>query len=148
MIKAYKYSIVYFLAFSLLLLLSGIMLFEEKIGFSVQGVSSYYLGDADRFISAKSADSILKTILPHIFGFGLFIMVILHFLIFTKQRNKAKTKLLIYLTFITAFIEISSPFLIIYGDALFSFVKISAFVLFMVLILYSIWLLLESIVQD
>ncbi len=148
MTKAYKYSILYFAAFSLLLLISGIMLFEHKIGFSVQSVSEYYLGSSDKFIVAKTGSGVLKIILPHIFAFGLFAMVILHFLVFTKERGKTKTKMLIYLTFITAFLEITSPFLIILGAEFFAYVKIISFILFESLILYSLWLLLHSIMYD
>lgn len=124
------------------------MLFEVKIGFSVVGVRDYYLGNSDKFIAAKSADALLKITLPHIFSFGLFIMVLLHFLIFTKERYKAKSRFLVYLTFIATFIEISSPFLIIYGSEFFAYGKILGFIIFNSLILYSTWLLLSSIMND
>ncbi len=148
MTKAYRYSILYFLTFSLLLLISGTMLFEHKIGLSAQSINEYYLGNSDKFIPAKTATGVLKIVLPHIFAFGLFVMVVLHFLVFTKERNKTKTKMLICLTFITAFLEIASPFLIISGAEFFAYVKIISFILFESLILYSIWLLLHSIMYD
>lgn len=148
MTKAYKYSILYFLAFSLLLIISGTMLFEHKIGFSPQSVNEYYMGNSQEYIPAKTPSGILKIVLPHIFAFGLFTMVILHFLVFTKERNSFKSRLLIYLTFISAFLEISTPFLIIGGVEFFAYFKIISFVLFESLILYSAWLLFRSIMQD
>ncbi len=146
--KAYKYSIVYFLLFSLLLLSSGIMLFEEKIGFSIEAIQDYYLGNTSEFIPAKTASGVLKIVLPHIFAFGLFSMVIMHFLIFTKQRNKTKTRILIYLIFISALLEIGSPFFIILGADIFSYVKLISFVLFEILIIYISWLLFYSIIRE
>ena len=67
MTKAYKYSVVYFLAFSLLLLLSGAFLFENKIGFSIESVNEYYLGNSETYIPEKSSSGILKITLPHFF---------------------------------------------------------------------------------
>jgi hypothetical protein len=145
--KAYKYSIIYFLLFSLLLLSSGIMLFEEKIGFGIQNIQDYYLGNTMSFIPAKSSSGLLKIVLPHIFAFGLFSMVIMHFLIFTRERSKKKIKYLIYLTFLSALFEIGSPFFIIVGADTFAYIKLISFVLFEALIIYISWLLFYSIVR-
>ena len=144
--KAYKYSILYFLLFSLLLLASSILLFEEKIGFSVAGVLDYYLGNEEKFITAKSTTGVLKIILPHIFLFGLFVMVVLHFLIFTKHKHTKKMRLLIYASFLIAFSELFSPFFILYGFEFFAYVKLLSFMLFEFLFLYLFWLLFESII--
>ncbi|MDQ7046015.1 MAG: hypothetical protein Q9M32_08900 [Sulfurimonas sp.] len=148
MTQAYKYSIAYFLLFTLLLLLSGALLFDDKIGFSIEGVLNYYLGNEEAFTQEKSAFGILKIILPHIFAFGLFCMVLLHFLVFTKQRNLKKTKALVYLLFISAFLEIGSPFLIINGYEFGAYIKLFSFFLFEALVLYTAYLLLFSIAYE
>lgn len=146
--KAYKYSILYFLAFSLLLLTSGALLFEEKIGFLYQSVLDYYLGNRDSFIAPKSSVGILKIILPHIFAFGLFFMVLLHFVIFTKKRKSKQFQLLIYLAFFTAFSELFTPLLIINGLEIFAYVKIFSFFSLEFLVLYISWLLFKSIIYE
>lgn len=148
MTKTYQYSILYFLLFSLLLLLSGFLLFEHKIGFSTHQILEYYQGSTEKFIVEKSASGILKTALPHIFSFGLFAMVLLHFLIFTKLRNKQSTKILIYLVFLSAFLEIFSPFFIILGVDFFSFIKVGSFLVLQLLVLYISWLLFASIIKN
>ena len=148
MTKAYKYSIVYFLVFSLLLILSGVLLFEYKIGFSVEQISSYYLGDEDKFINPQTSSSILKITTPHIFAFGLFIMVLLHFLIFTKKRSSKTLKAVIYLTFLSAILELLSPFGIINNIEFFAYVKLLSFIIFDLLVLFSSWLLFRSIVYE
>ena len=148
MTKAYKYSIVYFLVFSLLLILSGVLLFEYKIGFSVEQISSYYLGDEDKFINPQTSSSILKIFTPHIFAFGLFIMVLLHFLIFTKKRSSKTLKAVIYLTFLSAILELLSPFGIINNIEFFAYVKLLSFIIFDLLVLFSSWLLFRSIVYE
>ncbi|MBU1658801.1 hypothetical protein KKG72_07085 [bacterium] len=146
--KAYKHSILYFLLFSLLLLSSGLMLFEHKIGLNVNSVLDYYLGNQDKYTAAKSMDGVLKIVLPHIFAFGLFSMVILHFLLFTSSRNKAEIKIIVYLTFTSALLEIAAPFFIILGAGFFAYLKIGSFVLFESLIIYISWLLFKSIIHD
>ena len=148
MIRAYKLSIIYYLAFSLLLILSAYLLFDYKIGFSYQGVVDYYIGNEDRFLIAKSFSGIIKLILPHIFVFGLFSMVLLHFLVFTKLRYKRSTLILIYLTFLTALGEMLTPFLIINGLEFFAYIKLISFFIFLALILYISWLLFHSIFSD
>lgn len=146
--KAYKYSLLYFLLFSFLLLTSSILLFEQKIGFSVGEVLRYYNGNEAQFIPSKSSAGILKIILPHIFGFGIFFMVLLHFLLFTKLRSSKKLKFLIFTTFIVAFLELFSPFLMIAGVTFFASVKLFSFVLLELLMLYLFWLLVKAIVYE
>lgn len=146
--KAYKLSITYYLLFSLLLITSAVMLFEHKIGFSVSGVLEYYLGNEEKFISSKDSAVTLKVLLPHIFVFGLLAMVLLHFLVFTEHRYKKSTIFLISLTFLTALLEMFTPFLIINGFEFFAYIKLASFVIFLALILYISWLLFHSIVYD
>ncbi|MCK4974840.1 MAG: hypothetical protein KAR81_06270 [Sulfurimonas sp.] len=146
--KAYKLSILYYLAFSLLLIASAVMLFEHKIGFSFNGLLEYYIGNEEKFISSKSLGGILKVLLPHIFVFGLLSMVLLHFVVFTEHRYKKSTIILIYLTFITAALEMFTPFLIVSGFEFFAYIKLLSFWLFLALILYISWLLLQSITYD
>ncbi|TKI70013.1 hypothetical protein FCU45_05220 [Sulfurimonas crateris] len=143
--EAYKLSILHYLAFSLLLIVSAVMLFEHKIGFSYSAVLEYYIGNEEQFISAQSAGGVLKIVLPHIFVFGLFAMVLLHFLVFTKLREKKSLLLLIYTAFGVAMLEIFSPFLIINGFEFFAYIKLFSFFALLALILYISWLLFESI---
>ena len=146
--RAYKFSILYFLVFSLLLLLSSVLLFSEKIGFSIESILGYYQGDEDKFISAKSASGILKIVLPHIFAFGIFIMVSLHFVVFTNSRNSKLFHYIIYSAFVLGILELFTPLLIINGFVFFAYVKIITFFLFEFLMLYIFWILFKSIVYD
>ncbi len=148
MIQAYKLSILYYLLFSILLLTSGALLFEEKLGLSIESIGEYYLGDESSYKAAKTTTGILKSALPHFLGFGIFAMVLLHFLIFSKEKKKKRTRIVVYLVFLSAFFEICSPFLIVYLGEFFAYVKIGSYVLFNALILYVIWLLFKSIQYD
>ncbi|MBU0720250.1 hypothetical protein KJ877_02795 [bacterium] len=145
--KAYKISIIYFSLFVLLLLTSGYMIFELKIGFDAQRALSYYMGNEESFLAAKTNSGILKITLGHIFGFALLSMVVLHFLVFTKYRNKMFTKTLIYTILIAQFFEIFTPFLIINVSEVFIYLKIISFFVYMGLIPTVLYLLFDSIVQ-
>ncbi len=145
--KAYKISILYFSLFTLLLLASGYMIFDLKIGFEAQRALSYYIGDKELFMSAKTNSGILKLALPHIFGFALLSMVVLHFLIFTKFRNRVFVKILLYTILISQFFEIFTPFLIINISEIFIYLKILFFIIYIGLIPIVLYLLFDSIAQ-
>jgi hypothetical protein len=146
--KAYKLSILYFIVFSLLLVVSAIILFNHNIGFSIDSITAYYMGNEEKFIASKSWHGILKIILPHTYVFGLFSMVILHFLVFTKVHYKKSTLVLIYTIFFTAFTEMFSPFMIINGYEIFAYLKLFSFVTFLASIIYTLWLLFHSIIYE
>ena len=146
--KAYKLAIFYYLIFTMLLLLSAVVLFKVKIGFGVDDVLSYYMGNEAKFIIPKSDIGVLKLVLPHILAFGLLGMVLLHFLVFTKYRYKKSTLVLIYLSFLSVFLEIFSPIMIIHEFSLFVYVKLFSLFLFLGLIFYVVWLLMKSILDD
>lgn len=143
--QAYRYTVFYFLLFSLLLLGSSLLLFDDKIGLSVHSVLEYYLGNEEKFLAQKSWATILKIILPHIFAFGLFFMVTLHFLLFTKHKQTKQFQRLSYAIFIVGFLELFSPYFIIMGLDIFAYVKLISFILLELLLLYTFWLLLLAI---
>lgn len=146
--QAYKLSILYYLAFVLLLITSAIMLFENKIGFSATSVMEYYLGSEEKFIPKKGYIGVLKIILPHIFVFGLLSMVLLHFLVFTTHRYKKNTLRLIIITYIVSILEMFSPFAILNGYEFFTYIKLVSFFAFLSLSVYISWLLFYSITHD
>lgn len=143
--QAYKLSIFYYLIFSLLLIVSAVMLFEHKIGFSYISVLEYYIGNEEKFVPSQSASGIIKMVLPHIFSFGLLGLVLLHFLVFTDLKVKKALLALIYATFITAALEIFAPFIIISGWEFFAYIKLFSFFIFLTLILFTLWLLFRKI---
>jgi len=143
--NSYKIAIIYFILFSILLLISALMLFATKIGFSFVNITNYYLGNQELFMRAKSFSGLLKVIYPHIFSITLFGMVILHFIYFTSFAKTKLFKYLIILTYLSIFLEILSSFFIIFGAEFFSSIKLISFILMFILFLYSFWILLHSI---
>ena len=141
MYNSYRYSVQFLSLFSLLLVTSGVLLFNEKLGMSIDGIMNYY--------EQKSFDGILKLVLPHTFAYGLYAMVLLHFLVFTSQRGKIYTKFLVYAMFVSAFFEIVSSFGILQGYEFFAYMKLLFFILLNVLILLvSTILFLSALHKD
>jgi hypothetical protein len=141
--RAYKSAIVYFFLFSLLLLLSAGMLFWHKTGLTLEGVEHYYLGDATKFVVARTTMGVLKTTLQHLFSFGLFGFVLLHFLRFIPYKNYLR--LLIIALLVVSFLEIASGFCMLWFSSLFAYLKIITFFSYFLLVLYTFFLLMRTI---
>jgi hypothetical protein len=124
------------------------MIFKHKIGFSIDSILDYYMGNDKTFITPKSTLGILKSLLPHIFAFGLLSMVLLHFIVFTKQRYKKITKILVYLIYSSATLEILSSFLLVQNIEFFAYIKLLSLLSFEVSILYVLYILIYSIIKD
>jgi hypothetical protein len=136
--RSYKILILYFLAFNALLLVSALIIFKSKIGFLPSGVLEYY--------AQKSVIGVFKVNLPHILLFGLFGMVLLHFLVFTNY--KLQLRKLSFIFFASAFLELVSPLFIIGAFEFFSYVKILSFIVFVSVIIYISALLFFDIIND
>lgn len=143
--NTYKIAIVYFILFSILLLISALMIFSTKMGFSPLGVSDYYLGNEEKFMQAKSLSGLLKVSFPHIFSLALFAMVLLHFVYFTSHKNTKSLRYLIVLTYLTIFVELISGFVLLLGVPLFAFIKLISMVLMLLLFFIMFWMILSSI---
>lgn len=136
----------YFGVFVLLLLISGVMIFAQKTSFSPVGVLHYYIGYEVKFITAKTNIGLLKLVSPHIFAFALLSMILLHFLVFT--RFKQKVRIVIYLLFGVQFLEIFTPFLIINVAPLFVYLKLLSLFVYLMLLLSILLLLVISIIKE
>ena len=124
------------------------MLFYIKIGFSIECILEYYLGNEEKFVAQKTWSGMLKVILPHIFAFGLLSMVLLHFLIFTKFKHTNAIQKMIFILFLSGALEILSPFFIINGFTLFAYIKLVSLFVFEVTLLSIFYLLFFSIRKE
>lgn len=144
MISPKIFAILLFLALTLisLQLLSGIWLFIEKFGLIPSQVYLYFAGDAENFIMPKSFEGLLETAVPHFLAISTTIFVYAHFLLFTDEVSQEKKFLLILALFLTAAIDIFSPFGMLYGYQIFAWTKVLAFWSFeflMALLLYILF---------
>jgi len=138
--QSYRAAILYFTLFALLLLLSGTWLFASKIGLTPEAVNLYYVGNEKLFHMPKSPEGVLEIALPHLGGMGLFIMVSAHFMLFAPKRRRQWAKTTAIILFIAALLDIFSPYAIINGLTIFSWVKLLSFFLLQGLALFLLWL--------
>lgn len=138
--QAYRYAIIHFILFAVLMLLSAVILFGLKIGFSPEAVVHYYTGDAERFIAPKSAEALGEIVWRHLGSMGLLIVVLGHFLLFASRRAKARAATLIMLLFAAALANIFAP----YGmdEPFFVWVKLAGTLLLILGIVQLLWILL------
>lgn len=129
MISPRLFHLLLFFALGLisLQLLSGIWLFIEKYGLTPDEVILYFAGDETRYIMPKSIEGLLETAVPHFIAISVTLFVYAHFLLFTQIISEKKKQLLITSLFISAVIDIFSPFGILYGYAFFAWLKVLSF---------------------
>ncbi len=142
---SYRLIVFYFSIFSFLILLSGVILFVKNIGLSPEAISIYYLGNEAKFQNPKSYFGILEHIYPHLAGMGIYIMVLLHFLIFTQDKKKLLKPAV--LLFVTALLNLSSGLMTLYGFEFFIYIKGATFILFTVGALYMTLLVISHLIK-
>jgi len=108
-------------------LASGIWLFVAKYGLSPSEVYLYFTGSEADFIMPKSFEGLMETAVPHFLAISTTIFVFAHFLLFTDVISEHKKYMLISALFITALIDIFSPFGMINGYEVFAWTKVLAF---------------------
>jgi magnesium-transporting ATPase (P-type) len=108
-------------------LASGVWLFVAKYGLSPSEVYLYFSGNEADFIMPKSFEGLMETAVPHFLAISTTIFVFAHFLLFTQVISEKKKELLITSLFLTAILDILSPFGMIHGYEIFAWVKLIAF---------------------
>jgi len=126
-IRLFSFLLFFALGLISLQLVSGIWLFIEKFGLIPSDIYIYFAGSEEQFIMKKSFEGLLETAVPHFLAISTTIFVYAHFLLFTKIISTQQKQLLISSLFISALIDICSPFGIIYGFEFFAWVKLIAF---------------------
>ncbi len=129
-------------------LISGIWLFGEKFGFSAGEVYLYFAGDERNYIMPKSIEGLLETAVPHFLAISVTIFAYGHFLLFTEIISPEKKQWLILGLFITAMLDILSPFGIIYGYEVLAWVKVLAFWSFEILMGLLLYTLFRASLQE
>jgi hypothetical protein len=141
---AYLFALSYFAIMALLLLASGIWIFVEKIGFTPGAIVAYYAGDEALGRSAKSIYGQLEVTVPHLGAIGLFIMVIMHFLIFVPKKRQKYLVIIALITFSAALLNIASGIFVSVGYHTFAMLKLIAFSLFSLMLFWILSLVLAE----
>ncbi len=129
-----KKSVLLFAICNGLFALVNFKLFTQKIGFTVQDVKNYYLGNETLHIFPKTLHSVLETSSVHFVVVGLYLLALTHFLTFKITHNQWKW--LPGVLFSAAFFDIVAGIGVLYTP-FFAAVKLGAFYLFEILLVFS-----------
>jgi hypothetical protein len=96
-------------------------------------VVAYYRGDEARFMSPRSAESMLEVTHMHLPMFALVLLLLTHLLVFAPMHNARKT-VLITASFVSALLMESAGWLTRFASPSFAWLKVFAFVVFQLLL--------------
>lgn len=132
-----------FSIFSLLFLFSNFFNFFVKMGFGVEGIKLYYLGNPELFIKGKSLEGVFKVFYPHLLAMGIYVLSLSHFLPFAGLTLKESMRLSVPM-WLGAYMDNFSSLLILWLGAPIAYVKLLSFWLFQLTALYCTLLLLYA----
>ena len=119
------------LLYVLLLWITNILIFTEKMGFNYESVSEYYVGSEENFRNPFSYTGLLEMTHIHLFLFAMALLLVNHLTIFSRLPQFAKL-LLILISFTAGLSDIGSGWFIRYISPSFAYLKIASFVIFQI----------------
>ncbi|MCS7197065.1 MAG: hypothetical protein NZ827_07360 [Aquificaceae bacterium] len=141
--QSLKLLVLVFSLFSLFFLLSNFLNFHTKMGFGVQGIRDYFLGNPELFIKRKSFEGFFKVFYPHLVAMSIYAFALAHLLPF-GGTNRSKTLFLGFSLFSLSFFDNLSGLLLLYLSPNFAYLKLFSFWGFQLLALSCSLLLLTA----
>lgn len=132
------------LVFSLFLFLFAcinFIVFFSKMGFTIQSIKNYYLGDPSSFTKPKTFEGMFKVFHPHLLSMAVYSITVSHLLLFTNSKGKL---LLGISLFLLSFLDNLSGFLVRFVYPKMAIVKVFVFLLLQCLLFYTSLLLFRS----
>ena len=141
--SALKLIILFSLIFFVGLIVTN-FLFMTKIGFTVQEVINYYLGNPETFRQPKSYGSIVEETHFHLFAMGIILMTLNHLMLFSDLSMRFKI-ILIIVSFSACLLDIASSWLVRFVSADFAYLKLSSMLVEQVSLVALIIIILKSL---
>lgn len=137
--------ILMFLAYMFLQAISNGMMYFHRMDLTVESVITYYCGNEEQFIPAKSYEGMLEVLHFHLFSMGMLAVTLTHLMLMTEFSTTLKIWLS-SLTYFSAIAEELSGWLVRFVHPQFAYFKIGTFLLlelslFMLLIVVGISLI-------
>ncbi len=130
-------TLIFTLLFVLLLWITNVLIFIEKMGFSYESVSEYYVGSEENFRNPFSYTGLLEMTHIHLFLFAMALLLVNHLTVFSRIPQFAKLLLIVF-SFSAGLSDISSGWFIRYVSPSFTYLKIASFVIFQISFLFLI----------
>jgi len=119
------------LFYVLLLWITNVLIYIERIGFDYISVVEYYRGSEESFRNPISYLGLLEMTHIHLFLFAMALLLVNHLTAFLRLHWFLKL-LLILVSFISGLLDIGSGWLIRYASPSFAYLKMASFILFQV----------------
>ena len=141
--SALKLIVLFSLIFFVGLIVTN-FLFMTKIGFTVQEVINYYLGNPETFRQPKSYGSIVEETHFHLFAMGIILMTLNHLMLFSDLSMRFKI-ILIIVSFSACLLDIASSWLVRFVSADFAYLKLSSMLVEQISLVALIFIILKSL---
>ncbi|MFN4319934.1 MAG: hypothetical protein ACK4FY_05655 [Aquificaceae bacterium] len=138
-----KVVVFIFSILSLFFVLSNVLNFYSKMGFSPQGIRDYFLGNPNLFIKKKSFDGLFKVFYPHLIAMAIYSLIHTHLLPFAGL-SKNKSLLLGIFIFLFSFLDNLSSLMLLYAGYPIAYLKLLSFWLLQACLLTSSLILLKA----
>ncbi len=131
-----KLIILFTVIFFVFLWLTNLLLYL-KVGLSYESVVEYYRGSEETFRPPKSYLGLLEEAHFHFFSIAIILVTLNHLILFTNIKSVNKL-LIIVISYVSAFFDIISGWLIRFLHPGFAYLKISSFLIFQISLLLLI----------
>ena len=116
-----------FLAYMFLQWISNGMMYFHRMDLTIESVVTYYNGNEEQFIPAKSYDGMLEVLHFHLFSMGMLAVTLTHLMLMTDFSTRLKIWLS-SLIFFSAIAEELSGWLVRFAHPDFAYFKIAMFI--------------------
>lgn len=116
-----------FLAYMLLQWVSNAMMYFHRMDLSIESVITYYCGNEEQFIPAKSYDGMLEVLHFHLFSMGMLAVTLTHLMLMTEFSVRLKIWLS-SLVYFSAIAEELAGWLVRFVHPQFAYFKIGTFI--------------------
>ncbi|MEJ7619361.1 MAG: hypothetical protein WKI46_00900 [Aquificaceae bacterium] len=130
-----------FALFSLFFLFSNFLNFHAKMGFGVEGIRNYFLGNPDLFVKGKSFKGVFKVFYPHLIAMAVYSLALAHLLPFAGVKRRTALWIGIFL-FVFSFLDNLTSLLLLFLGSPLAYLKLLSFWSFQLLAVGSSLMLL------
>lgn len=123
-----KLIIFFFVLYIVLFWMTNFFLFSHKMGFSISGIQTHYLGLEEQYLEPRSIETMLEVTHFHLFAMGFLMLTITHLLLFVPLPGWLKISLIV-LSFGSALLNEVSGWLVRFVHPSFAYLKFLSFLL-------------------
>ena len=123
--------LVFTLVYVLLLWVTNLLLYSERIGFTYDTIVNYYLGSEEEFKNPVSYIGLLEATHWHLFVFAMSLLLVNHLTVFSNLNQFLKLFLII-VSFLSGLGDMSAGWLIRFVSPSFAYLKLWSFIAFQI----------------